>query len=257
MTASEALATDPPTPVTATRIRAELSDGRAAVPEMRSGDALVPRILEAEGNRLRIALVGRCASLLAGDQVQIQVQVGPGVELELVEPSGTVAYDARGGSASWSARVDIGEGGRLLWRAAPFVTARGADVTRDLAVNLAHGAKALLSELLVLGRSGEEGGALRARQRVHHAGRPLLIEDLDLRDTGTRALPGVLGGLRVIGSTALLGHRPTQLPGPHNSPLAGPGALARSVAPAVHLIEPEMERCWQSWRQQLRNVDTR
>ncbi|MFC0674707.1 urease accessory protein UreD [Brachybacterium hainanense] len=234
--------------MTATRVRVQLRDDRVAVPELRAGDALVPRILDVEGRRIRIALVGRCATLLAGDRVEVAVAVGPGVELELVEPSGTVAYDGRGAPASWAARIEVGPGGALLWNAAPFVIARGADVPRDLHVDLADGAFALLSELLVLGRSGEAGGALLARQRVHRAGRPLLVEDLDLRDAVLRALPGVLGQERVLGSVALLGLRPEHIPGPHATPLAGPGALARVLAPAVHCAQPVVEAFWREWR---------
>ena len=42
------------------------------------------------------------ALLLAGDAVEVQCHVADGLTLHLQETSGTVAYDMRGGSASWS-----------------------------------------------------------------------------------------------------------------------------------------------------------
>ena len=53
------------------------------------------------------------------------------MHVELVEPSGTVAYNARGGRATWSARVDVGAGGSLTWRSAPFIVASDTGEQRD------------------------------------------------------------------------------------------------------------------------------
>lgn len=230
-----------------TRVRAELRGGRVTVPDLQAGDTLVPRVLAVDGPRVRVALVGRRATLLADDRVELDITVGTGVRMEIVEPSGTVAYDAHGQKSSWSARIDIAPGAALAWRAAPFVVADGADVHRDLEVHLADGAVALLSELLVLGRSGQAGGALYARQRVRRAGQSLLADDLDLRDPQARARPGILGANRVIGTVALLGSQPPLAPVPPAALLAGPGAMARVVARDAHRAQPELDRWWHAW----------
>ncbi|MFF3494447.1 urease accessory protein UreD [Streptomyces sp. NPDC002795] len=230
-----------------TRVRAELRGGRVTLPELRAGDTLVPRVLAVDGPRVRLALVGRRATLLAGDRVEVDVEVGAGVRMDIVEPSGTVAYDARGGRAGWVARIGVAPGGAVTWRAAPLVVADGADVRRELDVRLADGAVALLSELLVLGRSGQAGGALFARQRVQHAGELLLADDLDLRDPRARARPAILGPNRVIGTVALLGRPPLTAPAPPAALLAGPGALARVVARDAHQAQPELDRWWHTW----------
>ncbi|MGY0499209.1 urease accessory protein UreD [Nocardia sp. FBN12] len=221
--------------------------GVAAV-ALDAGDYLVPRLLDTHGRHARVALVGRCGMLVAGDRLELDITVGPGVHLDLVEPSGTVAYNARGGQASWSARATVAEGATLSWLAAPLVIATGADLTREVDITLAEGGCAVLSELLVLGRSGETGGALRSRQHVTHAGMPLLVEELDLTDPAARDLPGMLGGLRVVGTVAVLGRRPAVLPGPRATSLAGPGALARVLGATAHTIEDEMNSLWQAWR---------
>ncbi len=68
------------------------------------------------------------------------------------------------------------------------------------------GAVACLRETLVLGRTGETGGAIRSTLSVaRRATRLLLVEDLDLTDPGTTSLPGLIGAARVLDTVALLG----------------------------------------------------
>ncbi|MFD3747454.1 urease accessory protein UreD [Nocardia sp. NPDC058633] len=231
-----------------TRISVQPSGRGVVVEALDRGDFLAPRLLDVDGRRVRIALVGCCAMLVAGDQLELDVEVGAGVEVELVEPSGTVAYNARGASASWAARATVATGGLLSWQAAPLVVAAGADLTRTITIDLAEGSRALFSEVVVLGRSGEVGGALRSGQHVTYASIPLLVEELDLTDAALRACPGILGRHRVVGTVAVFGHRPETLPGPTATYLAGPGALVRVLSHAAHTIENEMHEVWQAWR---------
>ena len=231
------------------RLRVEMVAGRARFTELRAGTYLRPRPLHTEGSVARIALVGTYATLLAGDDLRISVDVGPGVWLELVEPSGTVAYHAQGGSARWSVDVRVADGGQLVWRAAPFVVTSGADVRRHTHVDLASDARALISETLVFGRTYEPGGGpLRSTTRVDHGGRPLLVEDLDLRDTAHRDSPGIMGANRTMASVLLLGARPEQVYGRHETRFAGAGAMARVLAPDAHTAEAEIDNAWQRWR---------
>ncbi|WP_337061882.1 urease accessory protein UreD [Kineococcus sp. G2] len=207
--------------------------------------ALVPRLLSRSRDGARVALVGARALLLAGDDVHLDVAVGAGCALELVEVAGTVAFDQRGGPpASWRVRVRLGAGARLSWHGEPFVVATGAAVERSTDVELAEGAVALLRETLVLGRTGERGGALLARTRAHLAGRPLLAEDLDLREPALRSSPAVLGAARCVDSVALLGTRP---PGeePDALHLQGPGALARTLTADAHTSA--LGAVWRRW----------
>ena len=177
----------------------------------------------------RIALVGTQALLLAGDDVEIDVEVGPGVALDVVEVAATVAY--RGSApARWRVRADLATDSRLIWSAEPFIVAAGADVDRDSRFELAESAVLCLRETLVLGRSGESGGRLRTRSAVNRAGKPLLIEDLDLTDQRARSRPGLLGNARVLDSVLLAGCRAPQqpvLPPDCRFELAGPGTLGR------------------------------
>ncbi|MBZ2197858.1 urease accessory protein UreD [Occultella gossypii] len=232
------------------RIAVDVADGRARIGRLDASQFLRPRLLGVRGRRAEVALIGACAMLLAGDDLRIDIDVGPGAHLVLVEPSGTVAYNARGGDAHWSAQVRLADGARLTWAAAPFVLAQGAHVHRHTDLDLALGARALLREVLVFGRSGEVGGALRAALRASYDGTPLLVEDLDLHggDHGLRTAPGVLGEARVLATLAVLGLTPDEVTDRHTTTLAGPGALVRAIASEAHLAEDALAATWQRWR---------
>ncbi|MYY03671.1 urease accessory protein UreD [Streptomyces sp. ATexAB-D23] len=221
--------------------------GRHLARELRPGAFLAPRPLLPAADRIRVALVGTRAGLLAGDALGLRISVGPGARLELVEPAGLVAYDHRGGSSRWQARVDVAEGGELLWSGLPFVVSDGADVERDMDVRLAAGARMLWRDTLVLGRSGERGGSVRATTRVTYDGRELLVEDLDLTDPGPRELPGILGPHRVIGAVTALGRTPPGPPHPYRTDLAGPGAQVRLLDTVAPALDAELTAVWESW----------
>lgn len=227
-----------------TRIEVQPGDGRARC-TLRTG-LLSPRVLSSDATGARVALVATGALLLAGDEVRIDVHVGPGAWLEVVETSGTVAYDARGGSASWDVVIVVEEGGTLVWEGLPFVVAAGADVTRRTTATLADGAALLLRETLVLGRTGEVGGDLRSQTRCTLGGRPAFVDDLRL--DASRTAPGVLGAARVLDSILCLGTRPPAGPpvlGQVHLDLDADGALLRSVGLDAHT--GSLDARWPQW----------
>ncbi|MFF2328044.1 MULTISPECIES: urease accessory protein UreD [unclassified Streptomyces] len=238
--------TDAPTDPTVVSVERD-SAGRHVARVLRPGAFLAPRPLLPSPDRLRIALVGTRAGLLAGDDLLLHLSLGPGARLDLVEPAGLVAYDHRGGTSTWRARVDIAEGGELRWEARPFVISDGARVERTMEVALAAGARMLWRDTLVLGRSGERGGAVRATTRATYDGRDLLVEDLDLADPEMRELPGVLGPNRVIGSVTALGVRPGGPVHPYRMELAGPGAQVRLLDTVAPPVEAELAAVWEDW----------
>lgn len=230
------------------RIAVEQVGGRPRLRGLTASRFLRPRLLGSEDGRARVALVAACASLLAHDELRLEVEVGPGADLELIEPSGTVAYDGRGGRAHWHASVRVATGGRLVWGGAPFVVAHGADVTRHTEIALERDAMMLLRETLVLGRSGESAGALTSRLRARREDRPLLVEDLALDEPALRASPAVLGRARVLATATLLGTRPPDTVHPHETLLAGPGAQHREISGQAHRAESALALTWARWR---------
>ncbi len=160
--------------------------------------------LHGSTDRARVALVGQTALLLGGDQVGVEVEVGPGAVLELTDIAATVAYHGRGRSAHWQTTVRLGLGARLSYAGAPLVVSDGADVTRSLTVDLAEGASAWLRETVVLGRAGEVGGRLDMSALLRRSGEEFCRERLIL-DPRTRGRPGMLVGVRVLDSVLVLG----------------------------------------------------
>ncbi|WP_380171813.1 urease accessory protein UreD [Kineococcus sp. DHX-1] len=191
--------------------------------------ALAPKVLQRSGQHTRIALVGTRALLLAGDRVDVHIEVAAGCSLDLVEVAATVAYDGRGGPpAHWCATVVAGPGARVGWDAQPLVVATGADVDRSVRIDLATGAVVTLREDVVLGRTGERGGRLRARTHARLDGGDLLVEDLDLRDDDLRRSPAVLGAARGLRTVTVLGRR-VEEGSPTALQLEGPGTVLREV----------------------------
>src|SRR5699024_4506662 len=98
-----------------TRIEATQSNGRARINTLAHGNLMAARPLQVRGNYVRIALVGINTALLAGDTLEIRVRAGTGVILEIIEPTGLVAYDAGGVRSSWRARLAVEENAALIW----------------------------------------------------------------------------------------------------------------------------------------------
>jgi urease accessory protein len=180
-----------------------------------------------------VSLVPEGALLLAGDRVRVEVVVGPGAWLEMVEPAGTVAYSSStpGDGADWEVDVELGPGASLRWAGRPFVVAQGAEVRRSTRVRLGAGSSLVLREVLVLGRTGEGPGTLHSGLRVDGPKHPLLAEDLDL---GPSAPPVMLGGARVLDSLLVVGWPPPEVATDRRLDLDGGGHLWRALGAEVH-----------------------
>ncbi|MFE6508657.1 urease accessory protein UreD [Nocardioides sp. NPDC057767] len=231
-----------------TRVRVGAVDGgrvrvQTEVAGPATAPALRPMLLASDARSARISLVPDGAMLLAGDHVTIEVEVGEGARLTLVEPAGTVAYDMDGGHASWSVRIALAAGAGLVWAGEPFVVSAGADVTRDTRVTLGPGARLVLRETLVLGRHGEPPGRVSTTWEAHdHDGRPLLVESLDL-DADSLA-PGLLGPYRVLGSVTALGcDLPSDACPEGRLDLEHGGTLWRHLASETHEVPNQPWEC--------------
>lgn len=171
------------------------------------------RELNRTGAHARVALVQTSAMLVSGDDVVLDVRVGHGASLELMEISGTVAHPVAGGpAASMRIAIELGVGARLLWNGQPLIVAAGADVKRLTRVALSAGARMLMRDVLVLGRHAERSGAIVTDTRVERESRPVLHETLDLSDPAIHSTEALLGHARVIDSLALFGWRLTEPP---------------------------------------------
>lgn len=231
-----------------TRLRVDAaSGGRARVLSTISGDptrpCLRPVIVHSGPGYARVALVPDGALLLADDAIRVDIEVGTGVRLDLVEPAGTVAYDMRGGEATWDVTVDLGAAARLVWAGEPFVLSAGARVRRTTEVTLGEGARLAMRETLVLGRHHERIGELDQRWTAYGPdSSEILVEQLTLGGSAHR--PGILGGNRVVGSVVALGlDLPDEVSPADRLDLDTGGTIWRRLAHDAHRAVPE-----EAWR---------
>lgn len=148
----------------------------------------------------RIGLLATTALLLGGDEVDLEIEVGPGARLDLYDVAATVAYHGRGALAAWRLRVSVADGGSLRYRGEPFIVSDGADVRRTVQLDLASTARLWLRETLVLGRTGQLGGRLRSQTRLRVGETDVWAEDQTLDPDDGRRWPGLLGDQRVVDS---------------------------------------------------------
>lgn len=206
---------------------------------------IVPRVIEQGALSARVALVAGGALLLGGDHVSINVTVGRGCTLVLEDIGGTVAYDADGEQASWAVNIHVEAGATLMWHSLPMVVAHGANVSRSTSIQLGSGARALLRETVVLGRSGEVAGHITMRTDVTACGAPVFVEELSAN--GASDIPGVIGATRVLDSVLLVGERMLPLSAPPRAPVPllqfeYPGTLARYLGAEAH--RTPLDRIW-------------
>jgi urease accessory protein len=217
--------------------------GRGVVRELRSQAplTLLPQ-RGAAATRSPVAtvhLVGSATTPLGGDEVELDVEVGPGADLVLTGVAAAVALPAPGAPAASSlvVRLRVADGGGLQYLPEPTIVTWRADHHSELYAELGPGARLRCREVLVAGRSGEPSGRYRGRTVVRDAssGRPLLVQDQELGDPALQASLAHLAGRRVLGSEILVwGADPAQpLVGEWWSlvPLARRGALATAVGP--------------------------
>ncbi len=225
-----------------TRLVVDSAAGRPRVRSETTRDpqrpGLRPMLVASGDGYARICLMPDGALLLAGDAIRLEVTVGPDVHVELVEPAGTVAYDMRGGQATWDVTLVVGDRSTLVWAGEPFVVAAGARVSRSTQVRLGAGARLAVRETLVLGRYRERAGLLRQEWTARGSdGDDLLVEELVLDEAAHR--PGILGGGRVLGSVVALGiDLPESVCPEGRLDLEESGTVWRRVAAEAHRAVP-------------------
>lgn len=217
---------------------------RISTPGDPEAPCLRPLLLDSGASHARVALVPDGALLLAGDAVRVEVEVGRGIRLDLVEPAGTVAFDMRGGDASWDVRIGLARGATVVWAGEPFVVASGARVRRSTVVDMEPGARLLVRETLVMGRHGERGGHVEQVWSAHGPGAvPLLVEETILDDRSDR--PGILGGHRALSTVVGLGVAvdPEQCPDGRMDLECG-GTVWRGLAHEAHRVV--LQEAWRA-----------
>lgn len=145
-------------------------------------------------------LVGSGAAPVGGDRVRVRIDVGPDVAVTVRSVAATVIYAGRGAGTSWHTDVHVAEGGSIVWRPEPVILTERARHVATTTIDASADADVTLDEVLVLGRAGETGGALRSTLDVRVEEAPVLQTSIDT------SLPGWSGPAGVAGAT-VVGHR--------------------------------------------------
>lgn len=144
-----------------------------------------------------LCLVGTAAGPLAGDVLELDLEVRDGARATLTATGASLAQGG-GGARRVRTTVRVGSQARLSAQPQPLIAAAGSRVDIAVGIDLADTAAVDWQELLVLGRSGEAPGAATLRWDVTRAGRPVLRQFLDLADPALVAWRGMIDGARVI-----------------------------------------------------------
>ncbi|MFD3476311.1 urease accessory protein UreD [Streptomyces sp. NPDC058695] len=218
-------------------------DGRGGtcLPVLDSEGSLALRRIRSTGPDARVMLVGAMSGPLGGDHMSVAAHVTAGARLRIGSVAATIALPGQAkGEARYDVRLVVDEGGELHWLPEQLISACESDLRVTTRAELAPGARLVLREEQVLGRTAEEPGRLTSRLTVHRAGRPLLDQELacGAGAPGGWDGPAVLAGHRALGqlvvvrpefekdrpSPALLGENAAL------TPLAGPAVLVTALA---------------------------
>jgi len=193
-----------------------------------------------------VYLVGAAGGPLGGDEMTLEVDVGPGASVDLRTAAASVVLPGPLPSRL-VVRARVGAGGSLRWHPQPTVVARRCRHEVLARLELEAGACVEWWEELVLGRHGEPPGSVAARLDVDHDGAALLRHSIALGpDHPSWTSPAVTGGARAYGSLLVVGAaaaREAVVLGPTAAllPLEGPAthtvALAADVISLRRLLE--------------------
>jgi urease accessory protein len=217
-----------------------------AAPDGRGGTAL-PRLVSAgplalRRSREQVTLVSAMAGPLGGDRLRLDAEVRPGARLRFGTAAATLSLPGPGGAeAVYDVHLTVGDGAGLHWLPEPLIAAAGSRLRTTTRVHCAPGARLVLREEQVLGRSGEPPGRVTTRLTVRHGGRLLLDQELAF-GPGAPGWdgPAVLHGHRAVGQLLVVDPRFAQEPAVATPldggdglvvPLDGPAALVTALAP--------------------------
>jgi urease accessory protein len=204
------------------------SSGRTRLTRLRSDGPLAVRETSDA-----VYLVGAAAGPLGGDELELDLRVGPGARLAIRSAATTLTLPGDGESR-FTVRARVAAGGHLDFAPEPTVAAAGCHHRAIGDITLAEGATLRWYEELVLGRHRERSGRHSSRIDVSLDGLPVLRHELRLDDPAVYGSRAVLGGAKATGSVVLVGpglaEEPLVSEGLAMLPLAAGGVLVSAVA---------------------------
>jgi urease accessory protein len=200
------------------------------------------------GDDVTVHLVGGAAGPLCGDELRLDVEVGPGARLTVRSVAAQIALPGRPGAPAsrLEIRATVAADASLRWLPEPLIAAAGCDHRTITRVEVAAGGSLLWRDDLVCGRHDEPSGDVHTDLSIRYAGCTLYRHELTV---GPRA-PGwsgtaVLGAGRAVGQLVLAGPDlpAAALLGGDSAlmPLAGPGMLATVVGRDIRQVSAALD----------------
>jgi len=179
-----------------------------------------------------VYLVGSAATPVGDDSVEIAVTAEPGACLVVRSAAATVAWRSRG--TNQRIRAQVAEDASLDWWLEPMIATAGCHHRQHVTVDLHGTARLRWTEEVVLGRHGEEPGALDLRLDVDLDGLPVLRHQMSVHPGEAWNGPAVLGAYRHVGIVVEVNSeaRPSAARPSAASGLAARRSAARPSAPS-------------------------
>ncbi|MFH8610808.1 urease accessory protein UreD [Streptomyces sp. NPDC018029] len=230
------------------------ADGRGgtSLPVLDGEGPLALRRTRSTGHAARVTLVGAMSGPLGGDHLTVEATAHQGSALHIASAAATLALPGQTrATARYDVRLTVADGAELYWLPEQLISVCDSDLRVTTRAELAAGARLVLREEQVLGRTGEAPGRLTSRLTVRRAGQLLLDQELSCGpgSPGGWDGPAVLAGHRALGQLIVVrpefAHEKPSA-GPLGewaaiTPLAGPGVLVTAVAPDALLVRGVMD----------------
>jgi urease accessory protein len=195
-----------------------------------------------------VHLVGGAAGPMRGDDLRLEIEVGPGARLDLRSVAASLALPGRAQEppSRLAIHAEVAAGGSLSWLPEPLIAAAGCHHLAFTDVRVGAGGTLLWRDDLVCGRHGESSGDVRTDTTIRYDGVTLYRHELAV-GPGAAGWSGaaVLGGGRAVGSVVLAGPSlpAAALLGGDAAimPLAGPGMLATAVGADIRAVRAALD----------------
>jgi urease accessory protein len=226
------------------RIVAE-ADGRGGtrLAVLRGEPPLLPRRTGGRDEAgLTVHLVGGAAGPLRGDDLRVEIVVGAGAHLTVRSVAAQLALPGRAGLPASRFEIRAEVAGTLRWLPEPLIAAAGCDHVTSTRVDVAEGGTLLWREDLVCGRHAEPTGTVRLSTTIRYAGATLYRHDLSVGPDARSA--AVLGDYRAVGALIAVPGVSGSFPATNRAaimPLAGPGVLATAVGADIRAVRAVLD----------------
>jgi urease accessory protein len=202
----------------------------------------------ATGPGTTVHLVGGAAGPLRGDDLRLDIEVGPGAELTVRSVAAQLALPGRDGLPASVLRIHAtaGPGATLRWLPEPMIASAGCDHRTITRVEVAEGGRLLWRDDLVGGRHGEPAGSVQINTTIRYAGRTVYRHDLAIGPGAPGwSAAAVLGDARAIGTLVAAPDLPVPLPAPTDRfaamPLAGPGVVVTALGADIRAVRAALD----------------